>query len=445
MRFAAWGVLLAVAALVAFLLLAGGGGYRYQLLFQSAGQLVKGNQVLIGGLPAGSISGIEVTPHDLAQVDIEVDQQLHEGTTAVIRATSLSGEANHYVSIAPGPNSAPALPSGASLGLASTTTSVDIDQLFNTFPPRTRRGLGEVIRGTAAVYAGKGPEANQTYKYLDPALSQTDRLLAELTRDQGALRDFVDASSRTFTAIAARGRELSDGVSAANRAFGAIADQNSSLDLTLRRLAPTLRQGSTTFVNLRAALGDLTPLVDTAKPATRHLASFLADLRPVIAKAEPTFADLADVVRRPGPGNDLADLTSALPSIERRAKNGFRQTRRAVGDIGPTVDFARPYSPDILNALTKLGQVTAYYDADGHYARASAADLNLFRYDAGTLEPIPPSQQFGAFGSPTVPRRCPGGATQPAPDRSNPFVGPLWPSSGLTAADCNPSDLPPGP
>ena len=44
-----------------------------------------------------------------ADVTISVDEPLREGTTAIIRATSLSGIANRYVSITPGPNNAPEL------------------------------------------------------------------------------------------------------------------------------------------------------------------------------------------------------------------------------------------------------------------------------------------------------------------------------------------------
>ena len=81
--------------------------------YTRAGQLVPDNQVLIGGSPAGSVESIELSDDNLAEVHVEVDQELHEGTTATIRATSLSGVANHYVSISPGPNSSPALDEGA--------------------------------------------------------------------------------------------------------------------------------------------------------------------------------------------------------------------------------------------------------------------------------------------------------------------------------------------
>ena len=71
-----------------------------------------GNQVLVGGQPIGTVDGITLTDDAQAEVEITVDEPLHEGTTAIVRATSLSGIANRYVSIAPGPNSEPELPDG---------------------------------------------------------------------------------------------------------------------------------------------------------------------------------------------------------------------------------------------------------------------------------------------------------------------------------------------
>ena len=166
---------LAVAVIVlAVVFFSGSGGHKYTLVFQNAGQLVPDNQVLIGGSPVGSVESIELSDDNLAEVHVEVEQELHEGTTAVIRATSLSGVANHYVSISPGPNSSPALDDGAEIGLGSTTTPIDIDQFFNTFPPSVRKGLSNFIKGNSAIYAGAGPDANEAYKYFGPALNRAD-------------------------------------------------------------------------------------------------------------------------------------------------------------------------------------------------------------------------------------------------------------------------------
>src|SRR4029077_11973955 len=168
-RIAAIAALAIVVIALGIVLLGGSSGHKYTLVFQNAGQLVPDNQVLIGGSPVGSVESIGLTDDNLAEVKVEVDQELHEGTTATIRATSLSGVANHYVSISPGPNSNPALEDGAELGLSSTTTPVDIDQLFNTFPPGVRKGLSNFIKGNATIYTGQAEPANEAYEYFGPA------------------------------------------------------------------------------------------------------------------------------------------------------------------------------------------------------------------------------------------------------------------------------------
>ena len=294
-------------------LFGGGSGHKYNLLFQNASQLVPDNQVLIGGQPVGSVESIELTENNLAEVKISVEQELHEGSTAVIRATSLSGVANHYVSIEPGPDNNPPLADDATLGLAETTTPADLDQLFNSFPDRVRHGLANFIQGQAAFYAGRGKDANVAAKFFAPSLNRTNAFVGELNADQRLFEQFVVNSGKLSTAVAQRGNELSSAVSNASNAFAAIAHQNVAFDQTLRLLPPVFRQSNTTFVNLRAALDDLDPLVETAKPATKNLAPFLANLRPVIQKAVPLFKNLRLTVRRPGKAND-AGRTARRPA-----------------------------------------------------------------------------------------------------------------------------------
>jgi phospholipid/cholesterol/gamma-HCH transport system substrate-binding protein len=435
---------LAVAVVVlAVVFFGGSSGHKYTLVFQNAGQLVPDNQVLIGGSPAGTVESIGLTDDNLAEVHVSVDQELHEGTTATIRATSLSGVANHYVSLSPGPNSNDALDDGAELGLASTTTPIDIDQFFNTFPPRVRQGLQDFIRGNAAIYSGQGENANDAYKYFGSALNRAGAFAQELNADQQLLSRFLVSTSRLTTAVAGRGEQLSSAVSNASTAFDAIAQETAAFDATLRRLPPVFRQSNTTFVNLRAALDDIEPLINAAKPATKDLAPFLAELRPVFQKLVPFTRNLRLTVSKPGPANDTADLLATLPKVQNLTSNAFPHSEQAISDFQPNLNFIRAYTPDLFNGFSKLGQVAGYYDGNGHYVRASASGLNLFSYNAGTseLEPIKKSEQFDAFGSPAAPRPCPGGATQPAADGSNPWVG----GGSVDSSECDPNDVPPGP
>ena len=268
------------------------------------------------------------------------------------------------------------------------------------------------------------------------------------TPTKSSSRASWSARAGSATTVSERGAELSSAIGNANAAFGAIAKQNAALGTSLRLLPPTFRQANTTFVNLRAALDDVEPLIETSGTATKELAPFLAELRPFFSKATPVFKDLRLTVRRKGFANDAAELLGALPAVQQRASRAFPHSEGAIAAFQPNLNFIRAYAPDLFNGFARLGQVSAPYDGNGHYVRTSFSDLNLFKYDGGSraLEPIEPSEQYDVFGSSAgVKRRCPGGASQPAADGSSPFVEPPHSGSGITTSDCNPADAPPGP
>lgn len=442
---AAIGALLVAIVVLAIILFTGGGGHKYTFLFQNAGQLVSDNQVMIGGSPVGTVANIELSPSNLAEVEVEVEQELHEGSTAVIRATSLSGVANHYVSISPGPNSSPALGEGAELGLSSTTTPVDIDQFFNSFPPKVREGLQNFIKGNGQIYAGRGKEANESYEYFGTALNRASNLAAELNADEQLLSKFLVSSSNLTTAVAGRGAQLSSAISNANTAFKAISSQNTALSTALEELPPVMRQSNTTFVNLRAALNDVEPLINTAKPATKNLAPFLAELRPVLNKFIPFTQNLSLALNRPGKHNDTTELLQTIPAVQELASKAFPHAEGAISAFQPQLNFIRSYTPDIFNGIAKLGQVTGYYDGDGHYLRGATSMQNIFTDENGQLNSIKKSEQFSGLEPAGTPRRCPGGASQPPADNSAPYVNPPHGGSSVSSSECNTSQQVGGP
>ena len=144
-RLAAIGALVLVAIAILVLLLSGGdNSSHYRLLFETGGQLVKGNQVLIGGTPVGSVDDLKLTDNGQAQVDISVDRPLHEGSSAIVRATSLSGIANRYISIQPGPDNNPelandAIPPAPSTSISSSTRSAGRNGRLSGTSSRDRR------------------------------------------------------------------------------------------------------------------------------------------------------------------------------------------------------------------------------------------------------------------------------------------------------------------
>ena len=283
-RVAAVAVVAAAVVIVAILLFGGGKSYEAKAIFENAGQLVKGNQVQVGGRPIGVVKKISLTDDGLAEIEFTIDElkPLHEGTTATIRSTSLSGIANRYVSLQLGPQSSPKIESGGFIRPDKTTSPVDLDQLFNTLDAPTRKGLQDIIQGSAAQYDGKAKEANESIRYFNPALSTSSRLLRELVRDKVVFEAFVTDTADVVTDLADRRSDLSALVSNANATAAAIGSENVALGRALDLLPDTLREANTTFVNLRSTLDDLDVLVDESKPATKELAPFLRQLRPLV-------------------------------------------------------------------------------------------------------------------------------------------------------------------
>ncbi len=434
-----------VAALALYLFAFSGGGHEYTLVFENAGQLVKGDNVQIGGRAVGTVKAIELTSNNQAAIKVTVAEPyapLREGTQAVIRLTSLSGIANRYIALSPGPDASKTLPEHARLDTSQTTTAVDLDQLFNTLDPKARRNLQGVIEGFKTQLDGKGPQAAAATEYLNPLLSSARRLVNETTADEGALTDFIVSSSRAVTAISTKRDDLSSLVANANATTGAIASENRALSEALALLPTTLRRGNSTFVNLRATLDDLDPLVADSKPATKDLAPFLRELRPLVRDAKPTIADLSTLVHRPGADNDLVDATRKLPSFQRIASPALKDGTGALQKSQPVLEFIRPYIPELVGWFRDFGAGAANYDANGHYARIqpifNAFQLHDMPVGPPQLVPLPVAQRLAGLQTGML-KRCPGSASQPTVDGSAPFR-----DSGGNL-DCDPTQVLAGP
>jgi phospholipid/cholesterol/gamma-HCH transport system substrate-binding protein len=441
-RILATGALIAAIVLVALAMFGDGGSYRVKAVFDNAGQLVRGNQVRVGGQPVGKIADIELDDQANAVVTLQVDDTvapLHEGTTATIRATSLSGIANRYVSLTPGPNSNRKIDDGGHIGADETSAPVDLDALFNSLDAKTREGLRNFIRGTGDQYDTRGVEAGESIRYFAPFLDSTSRLTKEVALDQEVLTRFLKDGADTVSAIAERRDDLANLVGNTNATMRAIGDESASLQRALELLPDTLRKANTTFVNLRTTLDDLDQLVEVSKPNTKELAPFLRALRPLVHDARPTIADLAQLIRAPGQNNDLIELTAKQPRLAELTATVFPRAIRALDRTDPVIEYARGYTPDLTAWLTKFGQVTSYYDANGHYARVMPVfgPTQLDRLQ-NKLVAIPPQQRLAGFERGTRPT-CPGGATQPSPDGSSP-----WPFRGCDPSSGPPSEDPPG-
>jgi phospholipid/cholesterol/gamma-HCH transport system substrate-binding protein len=435
-RILAVGGLAVVVLVVAFLVFSGGGGATYHLIFSEADQLVKGDQVEVGGVSVGSVTNIVLTHDFKAEVTIHVNSSLtplHEGTTAQVRVPGLAGVANRYISLSPGPNNMRSLSAGATLPASATKEVTDLDQFFDIFNPKTRKGLQQFIQGQAELYVGSSRALGESAEYVGPALTATDHFFNELVSDQPVFTSFLVETAKAVTTIGARSEPLTDLIGNADKTFEAIGDEQTQLAQGFKQLPVTLRQGNRTFSELPATFAALEKLVVESRPTTKPLTTLLERLHGLLTTATPATHDFALAFSRPGPNNDLTDLVRALPALAQALVTSSPATVTAEKESVPITAFLGPYSPDLEGTLRTFGQTSAYYDANGHYVRANLILPDFKVGSNNTLTPTTPQSALEGLQTGQL-RRCPGAATQPAPDGSSPFV-----DSELT---CDPSETP---
>jgi phospholipid/cholesterol/gamma-HCH transport system substrate-binding protein len=464
-------LVLAVVVVVIAIGRDGDDGYEVTAEFANASQLVDGNQVTLGGVPVGTVERIELGDDGQALVTFTVDDDhapLDAGTTATVRSVSLASIAGRRVELVPPvASSGSQIPDGGAIDQSQTTSEVDLDQVLNTLDPAALADLERLVEGFASTYeGGVARQANRGFEYLNPLLSSSRRALSELGRDREALERLIVDSSQLSGALAERAPDISALIRNLDLAAGALGRQRTAITQAVGRLPGFLRNANTTFVNLRAALDDLDPLMIAALPVARRLGPFFREFRLAARDAVPTLRYLDAILRRRGADNDLVELTASAPalaevgvgegspdcsvagsSFEAAADGDFDQgalgeATCALSNSLPIVTHLRPYSPEAVGWLDDFSTSGAI-DANGGIARI-AGTFNAFTLAGGNglpelLSPVDPDQFFSAtpisIGNNS---RCPGSNERDQGDGTMPFT------DGGTL-NCDPSQVPLGP
>ena len=218
---------------------------------------------------------------------------------------------------------------------------------------------------SASQYDGRGEQANAGWHYLNPSLVGAHAAVrrAAPTTTQ-LLQRFVVASTQARH----RRRRAPRRPRPARRPAGHDARRDRPrarlAGLGDRQLPPFMRRANTTFVNLRATLDDLDPLVEESKPVRRSgCARAAPSCAPFAIDARPTVRDLADARAR-GPGErqrpdrprrarSCRSATSRSGPVRRNGKERrglVRRVRRVAASQTPHWAFQRPYvgRPDRL-------------------------------------------------------------------------------------------------
>jgi virulence factor Mce-like protein len=322
-----------------------GGGYEVRAVFDNASFLTPGEDVKVSGVKVGKVKKLAVTDDKKAAITLEILDAgftpFHQDSHCAIRPQSLIGE--RYVECTSGSDKAPDLsriPDGQdgagqhALAVEHTSSPVDIDLVSDIGRLPYRQRLGLIINEFGAGLAGNGKNLNEAIHRANPALRQTDEVLAILAKQNRTLASLAADSDAVLEPLARKRERVSHFVVAANETARATAERSADIERTFQKLPAFLNELKPTLVDLGNVSRQSTPVLrglDQAAPDlnrfTKELGPFsragtpaivslghAADIgRPALVRSLPLVRDLATFAKNAGPvGRYLVDLTTSL-------------------------------------------------------------------------------------------------------------------------------------
>jgi virulence factor Mce-like protein len=320
--------------LLLFLWLAFGGavplqpkGYRMHTSFAEATQLSKEADVRISGVSVGKVKDIVTEPgtgRSDATIELEARYApLPKDSRATLRQKTLLGET--YVELTPGSPRAGFVPEDGKLGQAQVSPTVELDEIFRAFDPKTRRDFQTWMQELAVATKGRGNDLNDTLGNLSPFAEDTNELLKILNAQKGTVQALSANTGEVFAALSEQRGQLSSLITNSNRVFDVTARRNEELQETFVAL-PTFQKEATATVNrLTAFSRKANPLVTQLRPAARQLSPTLTDLSALAPDLKALFRDLDPLIaasRRGLPATEkvLDELRPALAAVDPRAR-----------------------------------------------------------------------------------------------------------------------------
>jgi ABC-type transporter Mla subunit MlaD len=355
-----------------------GGPYLVRAIFDNAAFAVAGEDVRIAGAPVGSIDSLSVTRGEpkRAAVVIEIDDSrftpFHADATCAIRPQSLIGE--KYVDCTPGTASAPALTEitgGPGTGqyylpVGRTSSPVDSDIAQNIYQEPIRQRFALILDELGTGLAARGSDLNAVIHRANPALGDTDKVLAVLARQNRQLAQLAADSAAVLAPLARVRSAIADFVVQANTTSVAAAARASDESRSIRLFPPFLRA----LRPLMASLGRLaeqgTPLMDSLGASASALGRQFENLTPFARAARPALIALGKSSAQSQP---LLEATLPLA----------RRLQRLGAQAGPSSTSLKKLL-DSLNATGAIEQLMGVlfygtsagngFDSSGHYVRA---------------------------------------------------------------------------
>jgi ABC-type transporter Mla subunit MlaD len=336
-----------------------------------------------------------VTPDKKAAVVLSIDKDgfkpFHADAHCTIRPQSLIGET--FADCTPGTFNQPKLktiPDGEKgagqhlLPVQNTSSPVDIDEINDIYREPIQQRLAIVLNEFGAGLAGRGQDLNDVIHRANPALRETDKVLAVLASQNRTLADLARNSDRVLAPLAAKRDRFAHFIVAANQTNQATAAVRGDIQASIERFPAFLRQFEPTLRDLSALADQATPVVTDLGTAAPGINKFIEQLGPFSKASIPALESLGDAtdVGRPA-------LTAARPVVNDLRQFGTYANPVSVNLDKLTKSLKDTKGVDLLmdNIFYSMTAINGF-DSISHYLRAALIVNTCASYDfAATVSP----------------------------------------------------------
>jgi len=311
-------VFVGIGAVVAFSVLrltgAGPGGYEVRVVFDNSSFVIPGEDVKVAGVTVGTIRAVQLTSQNRAAVVLQITNRqfvpFRADAHCEIDIESLLGE--QFVQCtqtqprAPGVPPAPPLPAIAAgpnrgqhlLPVQNTTTPVGFDLLADTTRLPQQEALRLIIAGLGAGLDANGQELNSALLRADPALQETDKVIAVLANQDQTLARLTDESARVLAPLAAQRAHIGGFIRRAGTVAVAAAQQGQAIEQNLKDFPPFLRQLRPAADRLTGLAEQMTPALESLQAHAPAINAALSGLGPLALASIPALKTLGSVAER---------------------------------------------------------------------------------------------------------------------------------------------------
>ena len=286
----------------------------------------QGQTVQVAGVEIGDIASVKLKDgRALVGLDIkpEYETLIRRDATAALRPRT--GLKDMYVQVFPGKDRTP-VKEGFTIPIANSLTDVDLDEILSELDARTRDYITLLANGAGEGLRGKGDDLARVLKRYGPTVRDLGQVAREVAKERIALRRLVTSLAQINGELAERPRDLSRLVSGAGTTLRAFAGEDDNLRDAVGELAPTLQTATDTLDAVTPFANELGPTTKALLPAVRELenvndavAPFAREatpivrtkIRPFVRKAVPLVRDLAPAAR---------GLARTFPELDRNVK-----------------------------------------------------------------------------------------------------------------------------